>query len=140
LLYQGASAVPARILPLAENPSKLVRLACTNRELTVTESRIQTRIAQLRERSLKRTEITSAGMVQHAMDVFLEAKAARQYSAAISALREAAILAGVRVERSEQGDPGAFANLSEKEIDAMLVAEFARIAAIPANDASSNGG
>jgi hypothetical protein len=53
-------------------------------------------------------------------------------------LREAAVLAGVRVERSESGDPGDFAKLSEKEIDELLAAEFSRLTAIPANDAPSD--
>jgi hypothetical protein len=96
--------------------------------------RIQARIAELRERSLKRTEITSAGLIQHAMDVFTEAKAAKQYSAAVAALREAAVLAGVRVERKESGDAGAYAKLSSAELDELILVEYARLKALPAPD------
>jgi hypothetical protein len=57
---------------------------------------------------------------------------AKQYGAAVSALREEATIAGLRVERAEKGQPGAFANLSDAELDRLLEEEYRRIKALPA--------
>jgi hypothetical protein len=60
--------------------------------------------------------------------------ALKQYSPAVSALREKAILAGLRVERKESGDAGAFAHLTEAELDELILVEYARLKALPAPD------
>jgi hypothetical protein len=58
---------------------------------------------------------------------------AKQYGAAVSALREKAILAGKRVERAEKGEPGEFDKLSEAEIDQLLKQEYERLCEIRAH-------
>jgi hypothetical protein len=89
------------------------------------------RIFELKERAAVRVEVTVGGLIDNALAVFQEAREARQYSAAIAALREVAVLAGLRVERKESGAPGEFAHLSEAELDDLLAQEFRRIQAIP---------
>jgi hypothetical protein len=75
--------------------------------------------------------VTTASLIDQAEQVFQAAMAAKQYSPAVSALREKAILAGLRVERKESGDAGAFAHLTEAELDQMILEEYGRLKAIP---------
>src|SRR5262245_7743443 len=95
---------------------------------------VKQRVLELRQRAAVRAEVTTASLIAQAEQVFQAAMAAKQYSAAVSALREKAILAGLRVERKEIGDAGAFANLSEAELDELILVEYARLKALPAPD------
>jgi hypothetical protein len=45
----------------------------------------------------------------------------KQYGAAVTALREKAVLSGHRIERSEVGGPGEFESLQDDELERLLV-------------------
>ena len=81
----------------------------------------------MRERLAKRHEVTVAGLVEKLEEIREQAVQNKQYSSAVAALREIAILAGKRVQRSESGDPGEFDKLTEEELDRLLAAEYERI-------------
>jgi hypothetical protein len=86
----------------------------------------------LRERSAVRAEVTTASLIDQAEQVFQAAMKTKQYSAAVAALREKAILAGKRIERAEKGEPGEFDKLTEEQLDALLAEEYERIQALRA--------
>jgi hypothetical protein len=69
-------------------------------------------------------EITTANLIQMAIEVYNDAKAAKQYSA--RSQRYGKRLAGERVERAEKGEPGQFDKLSTEELETMLRREIER--------------
>jgi phage terminase small subunit len=91
---------------------------------------ISARVAQINTENLERERaaattaaeraaVTRHSLVEEAKTVLAAAKEAKQHSAAVSALKELGILAGVRIERSERGAPGEFA-----ELECMTAAEL----------------
>ena len=57
--------------------------------------------------------------------------AGHQYNAAISAVKEKGVLAGVRVEKSEVGTPGEFEAMEDSELLAAIRERFARLSLTP---------
>lgn len=68
--------------------------------LTANDS-VRTRVAELQERSAIKAEVTTASLIDEAEQVRSKALAAGQFAAAIAAIREKGVLAGVRVEKRE---------------------------------------
>jgi len=87
---------------------------------------------ELKERGAVRAEVTVASLIEQAEFLLQKAVELSQISAAVGALREKATIAGLRVERAEKGQPGAFDKLSDAELDALFVAEYERPKALPA--------
>jgi L-arabinose isomerase len=56
----------------------------------------------------ERAAITRQSLIEMAQEIRKAAMEAGQYSAATAALREVAVLAGLRIERLERGGPGEF--------------------------------
>src|SRR5260370_32037851 len=82
-----------------------------------TNVKILGRVRELQERGAARAEVTVESLIREAEEIRKEALAARQFSAAIAAVREKGILSGKRVERSERGPPGEFADLENMSAD-----------------------
>lgn len=59
-----------------------------------------------------------------------------QLSTAVAAIREMGMLSGQRVERKEIGQPGAFDDLSDDELERALVERFGALGLTP--DAGSD--
>jgi hypothetical protein len=62
-----------------------------------------------------------------AKDVYAQAKEAGQTAAAVAALKEIGVLSGIRIERSERGQPGEFDwvdKLSVEELHALANGEL----------------
>ena len=55
-----------------------------------------------------------------------------QPAAAVAAIREMGVLAGVRIERKEAGKPGDFERLSDEELDRELRESLAALGITPA--------
>jgi hypothetical protein len=92
-----------------------------------TNVKILERVRELQERGAARAEVTVESLIREAEEVRKEALAARQFSAAIAAVREKGVLSGKRVERSERGVPGEYAdleNMSADELRAVLEREL----------------
>jgi phage terminase small subunit len=71
--------------------------------------------------------VTTASLIAEAEEARKEAMKSGQYSAAVSAIREKGVLSGRRLERSERGMPGEFAdldNMSADELRAVLEREL----------------
>src|SRR5215813_2833289 len=58
--------------------------------------------------TVQRTAITRQSLVEKLEATRAAAEAAGQYSAAVAATKEIAVLLGIRIERSERGGPGEF--------------------------------
>jgi hypothetical protein len=58
--------------------------------------------------AVERTAITRQSLVEKIEEARVAAMEAGQYSAAVSAAKEIAVLLGIRIERSERGAPGEF--------------------------------
>ncbi|HZS57511.1 MAG TPA: terminase small subunit [Bryobacteraceae bacterium] len=101
---------------------------------------ILARLDELQSRSAERAIVTVESLISEAEAARKLAMEIQQPSAAVSAIREKGVLSGKRVERTEQGVPGEFA-----DIDAMTEDErrayFAReMAALRVFDKEGDGG
>jgi phage terminase small subunit len=70
----------------------------------------------------ERAGITRQGLIAKAEEIRDAAMAANQFSAATAALKEIGVLSGIRIERSERGQPGEFdwvEKLSIEELQAL---------------------
>jgi phage terminase small subunit len=73
-------------------------------------------VAELKAPIADKLEITLSLLIERADQIFKQAMAAGQFTAAIGALKELGILSGKRVERSERGEPGEFERMSDEEL------------------------
>lgn len=74
-----------------------------------------------------RANVTAESLIDQAEALLTGAADAKQYSAAVSALKEKGVLSGKRVERSEVGAPGEFDHLSDDELMAAIEERYARL-------------
>jgi hypothetical protein len=88
---------------------------------------IRTRVAEISAlagvsavAACKRLALTRDSLTEMAHEVYVKAMEAGQYSPAIGAVREMGILTGLRIERSERGQPGEFDNVSTEQLLAEL--------------------
>lgn len=89
------------------------------------DGRIKDRVAEIIDRSVVRTEITLASLLQEAAEIQEAALKANQHSAAIAALTAKAKLAGLWVDKNENtnrnvADP---ASVSDAELAAVVAAD-----------------
>jgi phage terminase small subunit len=106
--------------PSEPNASRLTR-----------NDKVQARVAELQERGAIKAEVTAASLIEEAEDVRSKALAAGQFSAAIAAIREKGVLAGVRVEKREsthKTDPKA---MTDDELALIASAGSAGVVAPP---------
>lgn len=95
------------------------------------EQHILTRLAELQERGAIKAEVTAASLIEEAEQVRAAALDAGQFSAAIAAIREKGVLAGVRVEKREsthKSDPKA---MTDDELALIASAGSAGVVAPP---------
>ena len=77
--------------------------------------------------TVQRTAITRQSLVEKLEATLAAAEAAGQYSAAVTATKEIAVLLGIRIERSERGGPGEFDwvdHLNVDQLRALAKGEF----------------
>lgn len=89
---------------------------------------VEARIAELKEVSAMRAEVTVASLIQEAEEARQLAMATDNPSAAVMAIREKGVLSGKRIQRSEIGMPGEFDHLSDDELFRLLQDEAAEVA------------
>jgi hypothetical protein len=123
----------AEFLALGHKPAEAAKYAgypdgiafASNARKRACRSDVKMMVEEMRrpaqERFNKRLEITLEGLVEKADRIYTLAMAAKQFSAAVSALKELGVLSGKRLERSEQGTPGEFDHMSDEELDRALV-------------------
>jgi phage terminase small subunit len=98
----------------------------------LTNVKILERVRELQERGAARAEVTVESLIREAEEIRKEALAARQFSAAIAAVREKGVLSGKRVERSERGGPGEYADLENMTADELREQFAALVSAVAA--------
>jgi hypothetical protein len=64
----------------------------------------------------QRTGVTKEKLIAWADEIRHEAKERGQFSAAIAAVKEIGILTGLRIERSERGQPGEFDGMTDEQL------------------------
>src|SRR5436305_50420 len=79
--------------------------------------RIQARVAELLDRVAIRCEVTAASLIDEAEEARMLALKLGQPSAAVAAIKEKGVLAGVRIEKSERKNTNDVRRLSEDELD-----------------------
>jgi phage terminase small subunit len=89
-------------------------------------------IERLRQITTKRAvaaAVTAESLIEQNQKVYAAAMESKQLSAAVGANKEISILAGIRVERAEIGQPGEFDHMSDEELWQALQERFAKLAA-----------
>lgn len=102
-----------------------------NASTLANDQSILKRVAELQERGAIKAEVTAASLIEEAEQVREKALAAGQFSAAIAAIREKGVLAGVRVEKREsthKTDPKA---MTDDELALIASAGSAGVVAPP---------
>jgi phage terminase small subunit len=84
------------------------------------------RVAELQARTAERAIVTAESLLKEAEEARVAAMAGGQISAAVSAIKEKGILAGVRVEKSERKSVNDIRRLSDDELDAAIADALAR--------------
>jgi phage terminase small subunit len=88
--------------------------------------KVQARIAELKERAALRAEITVQQLIDHAEAARQMAMSTEQPSAAVAAIKEMGILAGLRIEKSERRNTNDVRRFTDDELDAALADALAR--------------
>lgn len=94
--------------------------------------KIKARLREFTEAAAMRVVVTRASLIQECEEIRALAVKDGQYSAAIAAVKEKGVLSGERVERTEFGRPGEFADMSDKELRQALIEENKRLKLLPA--------
>lgn len=110
-LAKGKTADQAYVLAgYSEHRSNAARMSANEH--------IQTRVAELQERSAIRAEVTAASLISEAEEIRLAAMKAGQFAPAVAAIREKGVLAGVRVEK-RQTEHRSVNDMSDDELAAI---------------------
>jgi phage terminase small subunit len=123
-LAQGETATDAYELagykPSRFNASKLANNpAVKERVIQITTKNAET--------AAKAAAVTTESLIEEAEALRAKAYESRQFSAAVSALREKGVLSGKRIERHEVGGPGEFDHLTDTELLAAIRERWARL-------------
>lgn len=84
------------------------------------------RVAELQSRTAERAVVTAESLIAEAEEIRKAAFTAGVYAAAIAAVKEKGVLAGVRVEKSERKSVNDARKLSDDELDAAIADALAR--------------
>lgn len=123
-LAKGNSASEAYVLAgYQESRSAACRLS--------TNVNVLSRVAELQDRGAKRAEVTLESLLSEAEEARTGAMEAGQFAAAVSAIKEKGVLAGIRVEKSERKSITNARTLSDAELDVAIAAAAARGEAAP---------
>jgi phage terminase small subunit len=95
-----------------------------NASRLATDPEIQGRVQQITAVGAERAAVTVESLINEAEQARRGAMEAGQYAAAVAAIKEKGVLSGKRIERSERGQPGEFADLDN--MTAEQLAEFIR--------------
>jgi hypothetical protein len=111
---------------------------------------ISARVAQINAEAFEQQRVTAAaaaercvitrqGLIAMANELYQQAKEAGQTAAAVAALKEIGVLSGIRIERSERGQPGEFDWISKLSVEELrqLADGKLDIAAYQQGDAAS---
>ncbi len=77
---------------------------------------VKARIAEIMQKGAARAEITIKNLVRDLMAIALEARANKQSNAAVAAIREIAVLTGLRVEKSQATIIRRLEDMSDEEL------------------------
>jgi hypothetical protein len=83
-----------------------------------------------------RAKVTPESLLQEAEEARQGAMENRQFSAAVTAVKEKSILSGHRIERCEVGPPGAFDTMTDDELERALIERLSALGLTP--DAGSD--
>lgn len=100
-----------------------------NAHRMMTNDDILMRVQEIQGRAAVRAEVTVASLIDEAEEVRAQALKDGQYSAAIAAIREKGVLAGVRVEKRENRNTVDPNKMSDDELAAIASAGSAGVVA-----------
>lgn len=80
--------------------------------------KVQARVAELQERAAAKVEVTLGWLIEQAVGIAKDARQAGSYAAAVSAIKEAGVLTGLRVERQSREHEGHIAVISDEPMSA----------------------
>jgi phage terminase small subunit len=92
----------------ASNASHMARNKEITNRLTEINNETLERERKVTAIATERCAITKKTLIDMAKDLYEQAKEAGQTAAAVAALKEIGVLTGIRIERSERGQPGEF--------------------------------
>lgn len=102
-----------------------------NASTLANDQSILKRVAELQERAAIKTEVTAVSLIEEAEEVRAKALAEGQFAAAIAAIREKGVLAGVRVEKRESTHKADARSMSDDELAIIARAGSAGVVAPP---------
>jgi phage terminase small subunit len=108
----------------ASNLARRDEITSRVQEITIEARAREQKIA---ERSAEYAAVTKGELLKMARDIYLQAKENGHTAAAVAAIKEIGVLSGVRIERSERGQPGEFEwveKLSVEELHALAAGEL----------------
>lgn len=101
--------------PSEANASRLTR-----------NDKVRTRVAEIQARGAIRAEVTLQSLIEEAEAARVLAMEIGQPAAAVGAIKEKGVLAGVRVEKSERKNTSDVSRLTDNELDAAIADALAR--------------
>jgi phage terminase small subunit len=81
---------------------------------------IRQRVAEIQQRGAERAEVTVESLMTELDEAIALARAVKNPSAFVAAVKEKGVLSGQRVERREVGEPGEFDALPDDEIESKV--------------------
>ena len=90
--------------------------AISNRVAEINNGKFE-RQQKVEAAAAERSTITRAGLIEMAKEVYVQAKESGQSAAAVAAVKEIGVLSGIRIERSERGQPHEFAWIEKLSVE-----------------------
>src|SRR5258708_2181782 len=95
-----------------------------NASILARSEHVRARVEEIQGKAAKKVGVTVESLMDECEEAREGAMKSEQFAAAIAATREKGVLSGKRIERSERGQPGEFADLDN--MSAGELAEFIR--------------
>ena len=98
------------------------------------DGKVKARLTELQGRLAEKTITTVESLVKELEETRTDAQGDKQHSAAVSAVLGKAKLLGLIIDRREQGDPGAFDNMTEDQLRDRLREKLGNVVKLRVNE------
>lgn len=105
----------------------------SNANAVIAKHNIMARVAELQGEAAGKAVVTAESLIREAEEIRRQALAAGQYSAAVAAVREKGVLAGVRVEKRSNETKISFDDMTDEQLIAYARNGVAEGVAAPIN-------
>lgn len=110
----------------------------SNAARLIANDSIKARVAELQGKAAEKAVVTAESLILEAEEIRRQALAAGQYSAAVAAVREKGVLAGVRVEKRSNETKISFDDMTDEQLIAYARSGVAEGVAAPINSPVSH--